>query len=110
MAPVARFTDRSAVSGRRTRSLFFTIDNRASAVVVMVGCGTLSFPHGDRASAAVLLVGVTVVRGANGLSFVVRCVSSVFGEMGCSRAGKTAGISPFAAAAVLDRALAGTRR
>jgi len=30
--------------------------------------------------------------------------------MGCSRAGETAGISPFVAAAVLDRALAGTRR
>jgi len=36
------------------------------------GCGTSSFPHGDRASAAVLLV-------VNGLGFVVRCLISVRG-------------------------------
>jgi len=41
--------------------------------------------------------------------FFVRCVSSVFGAMASSRAGETAGISPFVAGAVRDRALAGTR-
>jgi len=37
--------------------LFSTIDNRASAVVVMVGLRDLVSPTGDRASAAVLLWG-----------------------------------------------------
>ena len=35
--------------------------------------------------------------------FVVPCVPSVFGAVGCSRAGETAGVSTFMAGAVLYR-------
>ena len=81
--------------------LFSAIDSRASAVVVMAGCRTLSSPHGDRASAAVLLVGGLLCEVMAGALWC--CVASVFGAVGCSRAGETAGISRFAAGPVLDR-------
>ena len=98
-APVAGCTGWSPFG--QTHSVFSAIDSRASAVVVMAGCRTLSSPHGDRASAAVLLVGGLLCEVMAGALWC--CVASVFGAVGCSRAGETAGISRFAAGPVLDR-------